>query len=78
MKVTQKTQPHLAVCKIMWDVIRREWQGGWTKLGDDIKRAIISERVLCVLVERASFSPPTQDEIIELRQAMMDFCGIDW
>lgn len=71
-----KTKDHTqTLCKIMFDQIKSEWGNGWKHLGDQIKRAIIAERVLFTLIGRDGSTTP--EKMLELRNAMLFFCGLE-
>lgn len=63
-----------AVCKAMFGVIWSQWGNGWKLLGDDIKRAVIAQRVLFVFTGRGE--PSTPEQMQAYYDAMLDYCGL--
>ncbi len=64
-------------CKSMFAQIRSMWGEGWRLLGDDLKRAVIAERVLHVFAGRVDDAKITPAMIAEYFQAMKHYCGLD-
>lgn len=69
----------LDVCKIMWKQIKSTWGNGWKCLGEEMKRAIITERVFHLFACRAGHKgyTLTPQEMCEYLTYMLNFCGID-
>lgn len=73
MKTKMKSD---AACKAMYAEIRAMWGEGWKRLGDDLKRAIIAQRVLYSLAGMDEGTVITPAKISERLEAMYDYCGI--
>lgn len=77
MKTARKEFADLAACKSMWEQISTTWGGGYKKLGDDLKRAIIAERVLYSFAGFSESVKITPEMISARMQAMCEYCGIE-
>lgn len=64
-----------ATCKAIWRQIQKSWGGGWDRLSDDIKRAIITERVFLALAD-TDHPAITPDEMRGYLSAAFESCGI--
>lgn len=65
------------ICKVMFQQIHTTWGNGWKLLGDDLKRAIIAERVIHLFAGRDEEARITPDMISEYFNAMKHYCGLD-
>lgn len=77
MASTKKEKTMRDACKMMFEQIRAKWGNGWKCLGDEIKKAIIAERVLHVFTGRDEESKVSPPQISEYLQAMQCYCGLD-
>lgn len=76
--MTKEEKRTLNVWKEMFNIIRSEWGRGWNHLGDELKRAIIAQRVMFRYTGMSGVResvPP--DEIHECYMAMLNFCGLE-
>lgn len=65
------------MCKVTFEQIYRTWGNGWKLLGEDIKRAIIAERVLSIFLGMDDEIDVSPKLIREHLQAMLFYCGLD-
>lgn len=79
MKNKDRDKMLLAMCKTMWEQIRSVWGNGWRCLGEEMKRAVITERVFHIFSGRAGVEGYKVDpqEMCEYLKYMLNFCGID-
>jgi len=61
-------------CKATFEEIHRQWGNGWKFLGDDLKRAIIGQKVMFVFTGRDGSSTP--EEIQTYYENMLSYCGL--
>lgn len=66
-------------CKMMFCQIHLKWGVSWLLLGEDMKRAIITERVFHLFSGRTGVEGCTvsQLEMCEQLTCMLNFCGIE-
>lgn len=80
VKLTRDEKHSLELCKILWKQIQVDWGSGWRRLGDDLKKALIAERVMFTFTARDGIEggPHIKSgEIFGLYTAMLDFCGLE-
>lgn len=71
-----KTTPQTAACKSLFEQIHRQWGNGWKLLGDDLKRAVIGQKVMFVFTCRDE-SNITSAQIHAYYMAMLLYCGLE-
>lgn len=63
-------------CKAIFGDIQRQWGNGWRLLGDELKRAIIGQKVMFIFTSRDE-SNITSEQIFAYYQAMLHYCGLE-
>ncbi len=64
-------------CKAIYRQIRSSWGNGWTLLGNDIKCAVLAERVLLSFTGLDDETKIAPALIHERFQAMKFYCGLE-
>jgi hypothetical protein len=67
---------HYDACRAMFQVIWTQWGTGWKYLGDDIKRAIVAERVLYCFLGQLDEPPIKTATMQAYLDAMLFYCGL--
>lgn len=65
------------ICKALFKEIKTQWGNGWNLLGDDLKRAVIGQRVLFLFTGLDESTLITSEKIHAHYASMLLYCGLE-
>jgi hypothetical protein len=77
MTIREREKMMKEVCQSMEKQILSVWGKGWTKLGEELRGAIIAERVLMVFASQMDGTNIPSSLIRDYLQSMRQYCGLD-